>query len=151
MLYAKVVNGVLERFPYTLPELKSDNPNISFSGGATLDDVAEFGVVAVTQQPDPAFNAATHRLVQGTPVLSGSDWVVTRVVTALTAAELTAVIDAADRDAIRADAAVLSLLQARPAQINSYIATNVTDLNSAKEVLKILARALAVVAQATLR
>lgn len=150
-MYAKVENGSVVKFPYSFSDLRKDNPGVSFPRVDNIDAFAEFGVVPVTQQPDPAFNAATHKLVQGTPVLSGSDWVVTRVVTPLSANELDAIDLSQDAAALKADAQVTALLTARPAQINSYIETNVTNLAQAKDVLKILARAIAVVAHNTLK
>lgn len=50
----------------------------------------------------------------------------------------------ADQQALKDDSQVRALLRARPAQIDSYIDNNVTDLASAKAVLKILGRAVAV-------
>lgn len=146
-MYARVTNGVVVKFPYTFNDLKSDNPGVSFPSLENIDVFSEFGVVAVTQQADPVFNPDTHKLVQGVPVLSGADWVVTRVVTALTAAEIKRVEYKQDSVTLKGDSQVLALLKARPAQINSYIETNVSNLTQAKDVLKIISRALAVVAQ----
>ena len=56
----------------------------------------------------------------------------------------------ADLALLRADAEVLQLLRARPTAINTYIDNNVTDLASAKTVLKTLSRAIAVVAHTTI-
>ena len=152
-MYAKVINGALVAFPYTFQELKADNPNVSFPQGVSLDAVAEFGVVPVTQQPDPVYTPATHYLVQGTPVLENGAWVVTRVVTAKTAEQMAQEAKEAaqmeDAAAIKVDTQVKALLTARPAQINAYIDANVTTLAQAKEAMKLLARALAVVAQKT--
>jgi hypothetical protein len=149
-MYAKVANGSVVQFPYSFNDLRSDNPDVSFPRVTDISAFAGFGVVPVAQQPNPAFNAATHKLVQGVPVLSGSDWVVTRVVTALTAQELKQVSLAEDAATLKADSQVINLLTARPAAINNYIETNVTNLAQAKDVLKILARAIAVVASNTL-
>jgi len=107
-------------------------------------------VVQVTHVSDPAFDAATEYLVQGAPVFNDPDWQVARVVTAMTQQEIddyaaqTARQD--DITALKADSEVLALLRARPAGINNYIENNVTDLDSAKAVMKIMARALAVLA-----
>lgn len=149
-MYAKVSGTTVERFPYTLKDLKADNPGVSFSSATTLDDVAQYGVVQVTQNADPAYDPATQRLEQGVPVESGGSWSVTRVVTALTAEEqaqkAAESARAEDIAAMKADPQVLTLLKARPNQINSYIENNVTDLASAKDILKIYGRALAVLA-----
>lgn len=149
-MYAKVENGSVVRFPYSFTDLRKDNPGVSFPRVDNIELFVEYGVVLVTQQADPVFNPATHKLVQGTPVLNGTDWVVTKAVTPLTANELKRVAQTEDAATLKADTQVRNLLTARPAAINNYIETNVTNLAQAKEVLKILARAIAVVAQNTL-
>jgi hypothetical protein len=149
-MYAQVTGTTVNTFPYSIGQLKRDNPNVSFSSAMTLDDVAAYGVVLVTQQADPAFDDTTEYLVQGVPVFNDPNWEVTRVVTAMTQAEIdaaaTSTARAEDIATLKADAQVLALLKARPSAINNYIDTNVTDMASAREVLKILARASAVLA-----
>jgi hypothetical protein len=54
------------------------------------------------------------------------------------------------RNALRVDAAVQALRTRTPAQVDSWIDANVTDLASAREVLKILARVLALLARESL-
>jgi len=150
MQYAKVTGTTVNQFPYTLRDLKADNPNVSFPNTITLDDVAQYGVVVVTQLSDPVFDLTTQRLEQGVPVFNDPNWEVTQIITALTAQEQTdyATVTARneDVDLLKADAEVLALLKARPAQINNYIENNVTNLAEAKTVLKILARAVSVLA-----
>jgi len=154
MLYAKVVNGVVEAFPYTAGDLRVENPNVSFPSDITATDVSAFNVVRVTRLADPTFNPRLENLVEGTPVLNVGVWEVRRVVVPASAEEIADRTKAAelaeDKVALKADAQVLALLTARPAAINNYIETNVTNLAQAKDVLKILARAIAVVASNTL-
>lgn len=150
-MYARVSGTTLEKFPYTLRDLKADNPQVSFTTATTLDDVAQYGVVAVSQEPDPVFDPATEKLVQGVPVLDLGTWKVRRVVELLSADEIAEYEFQQDEAAVKVDAEVLALLKARPDQINNYIENNVTDLDSAKTVLKILARAVSVLANRTLR
>jgi uncharacterized protein (DUF111 family) len=54
-------------------------------------------------------------------------------------------------DALKANQQARQLLKATPAQIDSYIETNVTNLASAKEVLKLLAKAVSVLAHEVYR
>lgn len=154
-MYAKVTGSTVDKFPYTIRDLKSDNPNVSFTTATTLDDVAAYGVVQVTRNADPAYDPATEKLVEGTPVESAGSWSITRVVIPMTQEEQDAYADRVakeeDTAAIKVDPQVTALLKARPAQINSYIDAQVTDMASAKEVLKVLARALAVVGHDTVR
>jgi hypothetical protein len=151
-MYAKIINGVVSKFPYTLQDAQSDYPNVSFPADISVipeDTLNIHNIFSVTQKPNPVYTPATQYLVQGTPVNENGLWVVTRVVTEKSAEELAAeakaAAEAADKEALAADAQVRGLLTARPAAINSYIDTNVTSLAQAKEVLKILARAVAVV------
>ena len=150
-MYAKVINGSVVKFPYTLQDAQVDYPNVSFPRDISVipeDTLNIHNIFSVTQKPDPMYTPATEYLVQGTPVLENGAWVVTQVVTAKTAEQLTqeakAAAEAADKESLSGDSQVRNLLTARPAAINSYIDANVTNLAQAKEVLKILARAVAV-------
>ena len=151
-MYAKVINGAVTQFPYTIRDARSDYPDVSFPRDISVipeDTLNIHNVFSVTQKPDPAYTPATEYLVQGVPVNENGLWVVTRVVTEKTAETLAqeakAAAEAADKESLSQDSQVRNLLTARPAAINSYIETNVTNLAQAKEVLKILARAVAVV------
>lgn len=55
--------------------------------------------------------------------------------------------DAADKAAIKLEAQVQSFINMTPAQVNNYIDTNVTDLASAKTVLKFYGRMLLLLAR----
>ena len=147
-MYAKVTGSTVVKFPYTKTNLKEDNPNVSFPRDVTEIILSDWGVVLVTQQANPAYDENTEYLVQGVPVLNGSDWEVTRVVTAMTQAEIDAYAKnkaiAEDTDTLITDPQVDALLRNRPDEINAYIETNVTDMASAKEVMKVLARTCAV-------
>lgn len=149
-MYAKIDQGTVVKFPYTLKDARKEYPRVSFPADISVipeDTLNVRGVHSVVQQDDPVFDPSTHRLEQGVPVEVDGAWVVTRVVVPLSQTELDRLQEAADREALKADAQVLALLRARPAGINNYIDTNVTDLGSAKTILKILARAVSVVSQ----
>ena len=147
-MYAKISGTTVDKFPYSKNDLKSDNPNVSFPSNLTLDDAAPYGVVLVTQQADPVYDENTEYLVQGVPVLNGPNWEVTKVVTAMTQAQIDEyakhVAITEDTDTLINDPQVAALLKKRPDEINAYIDTNVTDMDSAKEVMKVLARTCAV-------
>lgn len=59
--------------------------------------------------------------------------------------------DEADASEIRNTPAVKTLIRSRPAQIDNYIDTNVTDLASAKDVLKILTKAISAIGKQSFR
>jgi len=155
-MYAKISGTTVTQFPYTFRDLRQDFPNVSFPKDvASISDLSSWNVAEVEQASDPTFDPATEYLVQGVPVPGDPLWMVTRVVTAMTQGEKDAYAAktdrAADLAAIKADAEVLQLLKARPGAIDTYIDNNVTNLAEAKTVLKILARASAVLAQTLLR
>ena len=55
MFYAKLDNdGNLERYPYTLTDLRRDNPAISFPRAISNETAATFGCAPVTQVDPPA-------------------------------------------------------------------------------------------------
>jgi len=56
-----------------------------------------------------------------------------------------------DNDAIKNTSAIRALVTARPAQIDNWIDNNVTDINSTKQVLKILAKAVSYFAKKSFR
>jgi len=151
---AKLANGAIAKYPYTLRDLKADNRNVMFP--ADFDDWASFDCVAVTQAAEPAYDAATQTIIPANaPQLVNGAWVDGWIISDLSAEEIAekAATEAhrADRDALKADNAVAALLKARPAQINSYIDANVTNLAEARAVLKILARAIAVLSHSIMR
>ena len=153
-MYAKIDQGTVVKFPYTLKDARKEYPRVSFPSDISVipeDTLNVRGVYSVVQQDDPLFDPSTHKLEQGVPVEVDGSWVVTRVVVPLSQTELDRRQEAADRETLKADAQVLALLKARPNAINNYINNNVTDLASAKDVLKILARASAVLAQSVIR
>lgn len=152
-MYAKIIDGVVQKFPYTLADARAEYPNVSFP--RNINDISEEtlnsrDIYSVARLPTPSFNPATEKLVEGVPTLNGSVWEVQQVVVPLTAEELAARTQQEDTEALKADNQVTALLKARPAQINNYIDANVTNLAEAKAVLKILARAVSVLAQRTI-
>ena len=57
MFYAKLdADGNLERYPYTLTDLRRDNPQTSFGRKITQETAQAFGCVPVTQVDPPADN-----------------------------------------------------------------------------------------------
>ena len=73
-MYAKIVDNVVSKYPYSLGDLKADNPLVSFPPDAlTRADIrADYGIVEVVAVTQPAVSG--HITVEGTPVKDGSDW-----------------------------------------------------------------------------
>jgi phage baseplate assembly protein gpV len=91
------------------------------------------GDVAVTQRPDWTYDWA------------GNAWVVNGGRAALVSAA--AALDV-DLSAVKADGPIGTFLKMSPAQIDSYITLNVTNLAGAVAVLRVLAKVVAVMARA---
>lgn len=155
-MYCKVTGGVAAE--YTLRQFRQDNPLISLSADDTQarrDHLATLNIYPVIEAAQPVIDPATQKITGYTIEGSGTIWTQTWTVEAKTQQEqdeYTAEQEyQADVATMQGDNALKALLKARPDQINTYIDTNVTDLASAKDVLKILARAVSVLGNRVLR
>lgn len=83
-MYLLAKNDVIEQYPYTVAQLKRDNPQTSFP--AELNDVvlSSFGVYPVKQTSIPTFDAATHKAVEDTPTKVDDVWQQNWIVVVLT-------------------------------------------------------------------
>ena len=70
-MFVKTTNGNLSKFPYTLGELRRDNPQTSFPKTITDDTLANYGVYRVTQVNAPTVDSKTHRVVQSVESVDG--------------------------------------------------------------------------------
>ena len=68
-MLAKLKNGKVDQYPYTLTELVVDNPNTSFPFDPLSDSELReaFSVVEVQENPRPDFNAQTHVCIEKNP------------------------------------------------------------------------------------
>lgn len=87
-MYVKIVNGTVNKFPYSLADLKKDNPNVSFASNIDTDTLSSYGVYVVDYQQDPEYNYRTHRLVPQQPILIDGKWTVTKSIVSKTQAEI---------------------------------------------------------------
>ena len=97
MLYAKVENGAVVQYPYSIHNLRKDNPNTSFP--KTVMDIdsmrSDYGIVEVTELSSPA--SETHNMSEGTPELVNGNWRQAWEQTPKTAIELEALVIEARR------------------------------------------------------
>jgi hypothetical protein len=72
-MYAKLNNGQVEIYPYTIGQLRKDHYNVSFPKAMTDDVLAQFNVVRVTlvSPPTVSYTQVWH---ESTPVLEGGVW-----------------------------------------------------------------------------
>ena len=81
-------SNVIVKYPYSLRQLKEDNPKVSFTKTSMSDsDVRQqYGILEVKEVANPADDTKTS--VEVTPVWDGSEWVQTWETTDLTDEEL---------------------------------------------------------------
>lgn len=123
--------GAVSKYPYSVAQLRADNPDTSFSRDPPLSLLAEWRVFPVTPVQRPA-NTATENYVEGSPVLVGQQW--TQVWTAVPAspeeiaerAERAA--QAGEFDAAKLDAWIVQFLAMTPAEAQTYINGNSATL-----------------------
>ena len=79
-MYVKISNGTVEQYPYTLGDLRRDNPNTSFPKNMPSEALQEWGMYKVVVQATPSYDEATQNVVVADqPTLVNGTW--TRVVT----------------------------------------------------------------------
>jgi hypothetical protein len=96
-MFVKITNGQVAAYPYTVGDLRRDNPNTSFAKHVPEAVMAEFGMFPVGYEAAPVFDPMTHRIENSNlPVLKDGKWMLTKTVVALTAEQI------ANRDAAKA-------------------------------------------------
>jgi hypothetical protein len=74
-MYVKVTNGAVDQYPYTVGDLRRDNPNTSFPRQISSDTLASYGLYEVTILDRPSYTERTQNLTQKTtPTLNGDNW-----------------------------------------------------------------------------
>lgn len=77
-MYVKInAQGVVEKYPYTIEELRQDYPNTSFPANIDVNPIAlaEYDTYSVLPGTQPTFDEYTQKLVETVPVKVNSDWV----------------------------------------------------------------------------
>ena len=96
-MFVKITNGQIDKYPYTVGDLRRDNPNTSFPKQVPAELMAAYGMYPVGYEAAPDYDPMTHRLQHSDmPVLKDGAWVLTKTAVALTAEQI------ADRDAAMA-------------------------------------------------
>ena len=88
-MYVKITNQIVEKFPYSIGDLRKDNPQVSFPKNPSVEMLASWGVYPVVStgaQHDPATQVAT----QEGCVYQNERWETAWTVRAKTAEELQA-------------------------------------------------------------
>jgi hypothetical protein len=75
------------RWPYSLGQLRADEPSRSFSVSPSERELAHYSVFRVAPQPQPSYDPATHRVVEAQPVEADGQWLQQWELVELTEAE----------------------------------------------------------------
>ena len=94
-MFAKITNGSVEQYPYTVGQLRRDNPNTSFPKNVPETTMASYGMYPVGYDAAPDYDPLTHRLQHSSaPSLVDGDWKLTKAVVALTSQQIADATDA---------------------------------------------------------
>lgn len=89
-MYALINNGAVVTYPYSLSQLRQDNPQTSFPAAMPDERLADWGVYPVTEMLPPTYDARVEKLVELLPQMVHGDWEQSWSVVPLTADEITA-------------------------------------------------------------
>lgn len=88
-MYVKVENGSAVQYPYSIKDLKSDNPNISFPRSMSADALEGYGVYEVAISSAPDYSEKTQKIMQNAvPNLENGSWVLGWTVSSKTQEEI---------------------------------------------------------------
>jgi hypothetical protein len=62
------------RWPYSLGQLRADEPTRSFSVSPSDAELAHYGVFRVVAQPQPEYDTAMHKVIEAQPVEADGQW-----------------------------------------------------------------------------
>lgn len=88
MAYVLAPNQTVQTFPYSVRQLRRDNPNVSFPSNTSEATLANWNVYPVADRPQPSFDPATENCNQVNPTLENGEWVTTWQVTTVDADEV---------------------------------------------------------------
>ena len=102
-MFAKIAEGQVETFPYSVGQLRRDNPNTSFPKNISDAVLESYNVHRVSNAAIPAFDPKTEKLkADALPSLVNGAWVRGYTVSNLTAEEKTA-LDAETAESARTE------------------------------------------------
>ena len=88
-MYVKIVDGAVDTYPYTVANLREENPNTSFNKSISDEEFASYGVLPVTYADPPSYTQRTQYLSQDeTPSLVDGAWTITFTVMTKTSEQI---------------------------------------------------------------
>jgi hypothetical protein len=80
-MHALITNGVATKYPYTVGDLRRDNPQMSFPKVISEQTLSGFGMVEVQVQAQPSYDQRTQRVeTSSLPTLVNGAWTITKSV-----------------------------------------------------------------------
>jgi hypothetical protein len=87
-MHALISNGAVEKYPYTIGNLRKDNPHTSFPKRPSDEMLEDWNVYAVARVDRPDVDPITQNVTEETPVLIDGQWTQVWVVTDASAEEI---------------------------------------------------------------
>lgn len=72
-MYVLITNDTVAQYPYSIDQLRRDNPNVSFPADLTSDVLRRFGVYTLAANTRPEVETY-EEVVEVAPVLNGTRW-----------------------------------------------------------------------------
>ena len=76
MIYAIVEDGVIKRYPYTIDDLRRDNPTVSFPNTLSEEDLTTFNLVPYMETSQPLYDKNVYVVERTDPVFENGRVVV---------------------------------------------------------------------------
>ena len=76
-MFVLAPNQTVETFPYSIGDLRRNNPNTSFPRNPSNDVLADWNVFPVVDRPSPEYDPASQNCTQINPTLEDGEWVMT--------------------------------------------------------------------------
>jgi hypothetical protein len=80
-MHALILNGAVEKYPYSIGNLRKDNPQVSFPKNPSDATLAEYGVLPVARTDRPEHDPITQDVTEQPPELVNGVWTQVWVVT----------------------------------------------------------------------
>jgi hypothetical protein len=87
-MFILAINGTAETYPYSIGQLRKDNPQVSFPKNPTDALLASYNVYPVTATERPVYDPITQNLTEGAPTLTAGVWTQIWAVTEATPEEV---------------------------------------------------------------
>jgi hypothetical protein len=86
-MYAKIVDGQVNKYPYSILELRKDNPQVSYPENPNEEVLNSLGIFSIVPENPPTYKQATQRCDRVLPTFQNGRWVETWQVSELSEAE----------------------------------------------------------------